>query len=133
MKTCTVCKEEKPVSEFYKHHSTKDRLQPHCKECMKNNAAERQKIGRKYLDDYKLDKGCEICGYKNHPAALQFDHLKPSIKNFNIGGRTCSTIETLQSEIDKCRVLCANCHSIHTHDPDFLNKDTQQLDLLEDT
>lgn len=33
MKTCTKCKEEKPLTEFYKHKLTKDGFAPHCKTC----------------------------------------------------------------------------------------------------
>ena len=37
-KTCKVCKDSKPYSEYYKNSKTKDRHQPCCKACAKNNA-----------------------------------------------------------------------------------------------
>jgi len=95
---------------------------------MSNAKKERQDANVRWLGAIKLDRGCEICGYNEHPYALQFDHLEPSEKNFNIATwRSCSR-ETLQKEIDKCRVLCANCHSIHSKDPEYFKKDTKQLE-----
>lgn len=64
-----------------------------------------------FLRDYKLEKGCLDCGYKAHHAALQFDHVKgEKVKN------VCHTksIESAKIEIEKCEVVCANCHHIRT-------------------
>ena len=74
----------------------------------------RRAVMRKYLNDIKTESGCELCGYNEHPAALQFDHIDPSLKAFTIGNLDAGW-DRLLLEIDKCRVLCANCHMIHTH------------------
>ena len=68
---------------------------------------------REYLNKVKLEKGCEICGYRSHPAALHFDHIDPATKSFGIGD-TNRGWELMFLEIEKCRILCANCHAIHT-------------------
>ncbi len=62
----------------------------------------------------KLERGCEACGFRGHHAALDFDHREPSEKALNIGGTTCS-VDRLLAEIEKCRVLCANCHRVHSY------------------
>jgi hypothetical protein len=36
LKQCKTCKQWKPLSEFYKHRTTKDKLHPSCKECVKS-------------------------------------------------------------------------------------------------
>ena len=41
--------------------------------------------------------------------ALQFHHLDPTQKDFGISGTTKS-FEKLKPELDKCVLLCANCH-----------------------
>ncbi len=70
---------------------------------------------RAFLSQIKLEKGCEECGYKAHAAALQFDHINPLEKSFTISKRTSMSLEKLKAEVAKCRVLCANCHAVHTH------------------
>lgn len=55
---------------------------------------------------------CALCGYAKHQAALQFHHLDPARKDFHLA---CSgvtrSIERLRREIQKCILLCANCHA----------------------
>ena len=60
--------------------------------------------------EYK-DNSCDICGYNRCSDALEFHHLDPSKKDFSISrnGYTRSWVK-VQSELDKCQLLCANCH-----------------------
>jgi hypothetical protein len=73
---------------------------------------------RTWLDEYKLSAGCAICGYNKHPRALTFDHLDPSEKHEKFSSKQMLRWgeETLMEELKKCRVLCANCHNIETHE-----------------
>jgi hypothetical protein len=57
---------------------------------------------------------CEICGYNKSIQALQFHHIDPNEKDFNISARSYS-IERLKKEADKCMLVCANCH-IEVHE-----------------
>lgn len=75
------------------------------------------------LVQYKGGK-CEKCGYDKCEGALQFHHLNPQEKEFslshiNLNGETVS-LETLYLEVDKCLLLCANCHA-EEHYLDDLN------------
>jgi hypothetical protein len=64
---------------------------------------------------YKVEQGCVDCGYNDHPAALEFDHLPGEDKLFNIGEKLgVYKPETIWAEIAKCEVVCANCHAIRT-------------------
>lgn len=58
--------------------------------------------------EYKGGK-CIVCGYNKSIRALQFHHLDPTQKDFGISGTTKS-FEKLKPELDKCVLLCANCH-----------------------
>ena len=60
--------------------------------------------------EYKGNK-CQICGYCKYPGALELHHINKSDKSFGIGdkGYTRSWERTKQ-ELDKCILLCANCH-----------------------
>ena len=61
------------------------------------------------------ERPCTDCGYQFHHSAMQFDHRPGTIKLFAIGtkGKT-HRIETIQAEIAKCDVVCANCHATRT-------------------
>lgn len=60
--------------------------------------------------DYKGGK-CQSCGYSRCIGALELHHIDPTTKSFGIGekGYTRSWAK-VQAELDKCVLLCANCH-----------------------
>lgn len=57
---------------------------------------------------------CLDCGIQYPPHVMQFDHRDPATKKFNIAhyGRS---LEKIRAEIEKCDVVCANCHFERTH------------------
>lgn len=58
---------------------------------------------------------CQICGYKKCIRNLHFHHIDESTKSFTISGNSISW-ERLKPELDKCALLCANCHGeVHDH------------------
>jgi len=67
----------------------------------------RQKI-RCFLNDIKSN-GCAICGYNKHIKILHFHHVTKKYKKFNVDSGTVG-MKQLINEIDKCVILCANCH-----------------------
>ena len=70
----------------------------------------RDKKIKLWLKDYKKTLKCEICE-ENHPACLDFHHINPAEKKFSIGRmKDFMSLRLLKEEIDKCRILCANCH-----------------------
>lgn len=52
---------------------------------------------------------CVLCGYDACPEALDFHHLDPAEKDFDIAARLTSW-EALETEIRKCVLLCSRCH-----------------------
>lgn len=60
------------------------------------------------LVEYKGGCCCR-CGYNKSMNVLQFHHLDPAKKDFTIGGKSWS-YERLKEEVDKCILVCANCH-----------------------
>ncbi len=71
-----------------------------------------------FIDQYKRSGQCADCGFKgkDFPHVLDFDHQGISVKSFNIGSwsRAVLSIETIRTEIEKCELVCANCHRIRT-------------------
>ena len=66
-----------------------------------------------YVQDIKNQLCCVDCGGR-HPAILQFHHLNAEEKMFNIADavRNGTSLDRIKKEIEKCIVLCANCHAI---------------------
>lgn len=84
---------------------------------MAHNTARYRATRKALISDYKVERGCLDCGFDSHPEALDFDHRPSTEKKFNIGNRGWTVSEaTLLAEIEKCDVLCANCHRIRTAD-----------------
>lgn len=63
-----------------------------------------------FLNGHKMKCGCAHCGYKVSPVALEFHHVNDD-KEFNIS--LAKSIRQAEREMEKCIVLCANCHRIH--------------------
>jgi hypothetical protein len=61
---------------------------------------------------------CEVCGYNKNYAALEFHHVDPSAKEFNLDMRKLSnsTWGRILKEVEKCQLICSNCHA-ETHHP----------------
>jgi 5-methylcytosine-specific restriction endonuclease McrA len=65
---------------------------------------------------------CTRCGYSSHLAALEFHHIADD-KDFTIGKRLNSSWEKIVKELDKCILLCSNCHRIeHSKYEEFMGK-----------
>lgn len=56
-----------------------------------------------------LGGSCRICGYGRCLSGLEFHHINPLEKDFSISARMTSW-EAIRPELDKCILLCANCH-----------------------
>ena len=88
------------------------------KEYHQQKSREYRAARRQYVADQKMARGCEQCGYNKHPAALHLDHIKPQQKSVTVSKMISEgyPYTAIDAEMDKCRVLCANCHAIHSHE-----------------
>ena len=71
----------------------------------------RQLRNRIFLAERKSSAGCIVCG-ETHPGCLDFHHRDPKNKTKCVSKLAdCkASFETLKAEIEKCDVICANCH-----------------------
>lgn len=134
MKICDTCKIQKLDSDFNKNKSKKDGLNTICRECSKEcsrkyykekgekhkkNVVERNKKYKTVLHDFILNyletHHCIDCGNPDK-RVLEFDHLPQFKKDRDISRMiACSlSLDRIKDEIDKCEVVCANCHKIRT-------------------
>ena len=126
-KICSKCKQELPISEFRWKNKSQGIHHSQCKACQKaqekihyQESKERRDAVRLTTDLQKtnnlgiVDKakanGCKKCGEKRL-YVLDFHHRDPSVKEGTINHMLkSSSYNKLIEEIDKCDVLCANCH-----------------------
>jgi len=88
-----------------------------CNKTMANKKRNAEKVinarrnNKLKLIAYKGGK-CEKCGYnKNCPPAYDFHHKDPKAKEFGITKKLTGNFEKLKKEVDKCQLLCKNCHA----------------------
>ena len=125
-KLCSYCHQYKNVSEFTKMGKG---FQSRCKSCNReylkkynpkyydankikiaNNGISYRKQVLEWYKDYKSNLKCSQCN-ENHPSCLEFHHLDPKNKKFNIGNSYAKySKETILEEMNKCIILCSNCH-----------------------
>ncbi len=130
MKTCSKCGEEKSLVEYYLFSKSKDGHQKMCKQCMKISynkcrlkkkdhyqqvQRDREKRNSERLMEWKHTQQCLHCE-NNNPITLDLHHRDPLEDDVWIADvfRNWSW-KRLKEEIDKCDVLCANCHRIEHH------------------
>ena len=81
-----------------------------CKPCNSDGVLKRRRVIKLKAIEYKGGK-CEKCGYNKCPAVFEFHHLDPKQKDFSIAKNGHSrSWERVKNELDKCILLCANCH-----------------------
>ena len=75
---------------------------------------EERKIRRRRNKEYveSLKTQCSSCGLDDK-MCLDFHHLDSKFKNVSQLVNDATTLEKIKCEIDKCDVLCANCHKKH--------------------
>lgn len=119
-KTCSKCKIEKDESEFYSNKRMPDGLDYYCRECRKGTKA--AKILEYNHDCYEENKlfieslktECCKCG-EDRPWVIQFHHINPENKLFNVTVCGTRSKSTIWKEVAKCVCLCSNCHDEFHH------------------
>lgn len=130
LKTCTLCRETKPLAAFTVRTKNKDGHTSRCRACV--NAANKLRyarrpeqararlrfFNRKLKDDkaarvfdYLTEHPCVDCGEAD-PVVLEFDHREKHAKRMAVAKMIENRYswDTILDEIDKCDVRCANCH-----------------------
>ncbi len=107
-KTCSKCRINKDLTEFY-DKGKENRKASYCKSCFNIYCMDRWK--QRKLESIEFKGGCCIkCGYNKCPHALEFHHRDPAVKEYTWNKMRYCNIKTLQKELNKCDLLCSNCH-----------------------
>ena len=75
---------------------------------------ERRDKVRLYILEYKSDKECADCKIPYPHYILHFDHLRDKTAAISQMARDCN-LEKIKEEIEKCELVCANCHAHRTY------------------
>ncbi|MEJ7750896.1 MAG: hypothetical protein WKF32_05555 [Thermoleophilaceae bacterium] len=125
------CGEDKPLNDLAWRRKGRNERDSHCRPCRsaygkEHYAANRQRYidqarivktrlrlkRTAYLLEYFKTHPCVVCG-EDDPVVLEFDHLRD--KTFAIGHKLVDYgWENILREIDRCEVVCANCHRRRT-------------------
>lgn len=108
-KCCPRCKETKSIEDFYNRRGKKGGS-VYCKPCTTLQTLERQRDTKQKAVDY-VGGSCMRCGYNKCLGALHFHHIDPNEKDPNWAQfKFRSFNDKFKEELDKCELLCANCH-----------------------
>lgn len=123
MKNCIICNLELPKQKV-KYCSIKCKMKAHYHRHKKSNPNttysqyKRADVRKKEFINLKGGK-CSKCGYNKNYSALHFHHIGE--KSFPLDSRNISnrSLKSLLEELDKCELLCANCHA-EEHYPELI-------------
>lgn len=109
-KICSMCKQEKPISQFYISHRNKQatRISSYCKECSRTKAKQSYDAKQTLMNDLKTV--CEKCG-ETKPYILQFHCPNKDDEDFTSKKFRKKSIQELHAKLKHCRCLCINCHT----------------------
>lgn len=97
---------EMPTKEYYRDWYAKQ--SPEWKKRKQRIMRERELANKQWIADYKAERGCSECD-ENHPACLDFHHPNDD-KEKGVANMITRSRSSIQKEIDKCIILCSNCH-----------------------
>lgn len=127
LKRCGWCNKRKKLTEFHRRGAG---YQSVCKGCRKEYdanyfAANRQRLienKRNYRNEivqwlrkYKESHPCMDCEQYYPYYVMQFDHLPKFKKLYTIADQLTTSPKKLLKEIEKCDLVCANCHAVRSH------------------
>jgi len=130
-KRCYRCHEVKPIEDFAWRRKQKGQRDSFCRPCRSAYGKEHYEANKqryidqaraskeairlertRYLLEFFAEHPCIDCG-ETDPVVLEFDHLRD--KSFAIGAKLAQFAwQTILDEIQKCEVVCANCHRRRT-------------------
>lgn len=128
VKRCSKCRQWKSLEAFNRLPKAKDGRQWNCRDCnaawhaqnkahhnalikARNKRVEAENHLR--IFEYKFERGCVDCGERD-PTVLEFDHLRDKVAPVSVLIRYKTSWRALLHEIEKCEVVCSNCHSRRT-------------------
>jgi hypothetical protein len=115
LKLCKYCQNTYPDSDFGVAKTIGEKVyrRQKCRYCYRKTKNLLKIKRRSLIDSRKSELGCEQCGLRD-VRVLEFHHRDSETKEFAIADYYYHQfgIDRLEKELEKCSVLCANCHRI---------------------
>lgn len=110
-KICTKCGKEYSIEEFNWRDKKKGSRRSECKYCHSKYMRDKYAQKQKTVQELKKDSCCAKCG-DTREYILDYHHIDPSIKENTVARLVSNSygMDKVLAEIDKCILLCANCH-----------------------
>lgn len=112
-KICKSCNKELPIKEFYKI-KTGCLHRSNCKICENKSMIHKQRTTRIKMIRFKGSK-CNKCKLEltdENQSVFEFHHIDPTLKDKNYKSIKGWSWKKIEKELEKCEILCANCHRI---------------------
>jgi len=77
--------------------------------------ARRRKKNYAWVKELKANTPCADCGKLHHPVVMEFDHRIPMEKTCLVSSMMTTSADRIMSEINKCDLVCSNCHQYRTY------------------
>jgi len=104
---CAICREAARVYALSKYKPRPPRTAP-------TTQARKQMV-----IDAKFQRGaCAHCNLEvtlDNWIVFEWDHIDPTIKSFGLSRSKNKSVQAIMEELDKCQLLCSNCHQLHTY------------------
>lgn len=137
-KTCNACGVLKHVSDFHPNKTCTLGVVKTCRTCSSarvanwysKNRDRRQSLANsrnqrmKQLAVDRFGNKCADCMQEYPNYVYQFHHIDPNVKEGNPSAFMTGTLAKMWKELDKCVMLCANCHIIRHNRKEGVNDST---------
>ena len=116
MKICKICGKEQPIKNFYKitgkqHKDSWDCRDSYCTTCRADLTHKRRILLKQKAVEYKGGKCLDCNLITDQYCVYDFHHINGK-KDFSLSKFKHKSLEWLKPELDKCILLCSNCHRI---------------------
>ena len=106
---CKTCVGESARKSYLKYQNNPELLSS-----KRKKDQERRKAVKEECVEYKGGV-CQDCGNTYPACVYDFHHEDPKQKDFSIAKKSYLSFDKVKDELDKCVLLCANCHRIRHH------------------
>lgn len=131
LKYCWRCNSHKDITDFYTQTLRSGKVQVHtnCKACVRTHQQNYRALNKEYHNETTRQRRlnnkqqaikrfhyeCHDCRQSFPSCVYDFHHLDPSKKEMSVANAFSKNNKNFEAELDKCIMLCANCHRIRHH------------------